>query len=415
RQSLKTLALTDEDQAAEKKPAHEKLALRLDRLRDKYDPELVKFNLEKARQDLEQALSSDESLVESAAKRIKTFFKTRGRNLLVTIATIFGLWWGLTRIRKWVTGKKFLSNLNPRLGKLFTAAYNILVLIVSLLAGLACLYFFNDWLLISLAAMIFILGIWTSRQWIPKFLQEIKLIVNLGTVRENERLIWLGLPWLVKDIGLEATLVNERLEGGEIKLHLSELIGKHSRPVVDNEPWFPTRTDDWVILPDNSYGRVENQTLEQVVLRLKGGALKYYSTSRFLEQNPMNISDGFRYCIEFGLDYGVQSKVCEEIPGLFENGLRKHLKKSFDGASPDFNFLEVSFDNAGPSSLNLMIIIHVDGRCADRYEENRREIQSALVAICNENGLVIPFNRLTINLAGDESGKTVKSDSLKAP
>ncbi|MDP7147106.1 MAG: hypothetical protein QF687_00350 [Nitrospinaceae bacterium] len=48
-----------------------------------------------------------------------------------------------------------------------------------------------------------------------------------------------------------------------------------------------------------------------------------------------------------------------------------------------------------------MVIVHADGRCADRYEENRREIQSALVQICSENKLTIPFNRLTINLAGD--------------
>lgn len=116
----------------------------------------------------------------------------------------------------------------------------------------------------------------------------------------------------------------------------------------------------------------------------------------------MNISCGYRYTIEFGLDYEIQSRVCDDIPGIFEEGLRNHLSHHFERqGSPDFNYVEVTFDHAGESSLNLMIIVHVDGRCADRYEENRREIQSALVRICNENGLTIPFNRLTINLAGD--------------
>ena len=50
-----------------------------------------------------------------------------------------------------------------------------------------------------------------------------------------------------------------------------------------------------------------------------------------------------------------------------------------------------------------MIIVHADGKCAERYEENRREIQTALVKISNENNLTIPFSQLTVNMAGDSS------------
>ncbi len=372
---------------------------RILRLRNKYDPELVRLNLIKAQRNLEQILSTDESVVDAATKTIKDFVKNRGRNLLVTIAMFIGLWWVLSRLRKWILARKFLSSRTSSIGKLFSAAYNFVVLLFCLLVGLACLYFFNDWLLITLIIMGLFLVVWTSRQWIPRFLQEIKLIVNLGTVKENERLIWKGVPWLVEEIRLQATLVNERLEGGELKLPLHELIGQHSRPVVEHEPWFPTRTGDWVILSDSSYGRVESQTMEQVVLKLKGGALKFYPTPDFLTLNPVNISNGFRYTIEFGLDYGVQAKVTDALPRLFEEGLQKHLKRHFEGSPPDFTFLEVSFDHAGSSSLNIMIIVHVDGRCAARYEENKREVQSTLVRICNENDLTIPFNRLTIDLA----------------
>ncbi len=379
----------------------EKYFAHIKRLKNKYDPELVKLNLEKARDNLATLLESEESMVDSVTRSIKDFFKNRGRNLLVTIGTFAGLWWILIRLRHWLTRRRFLAKLSPALHKLFSAAYNVFVLFFCLLASLACLYFFNDWLLISLIAMALILVAWTSRQWIPKFLQEIKLIVNLGTVREGERMIWQGVPWLVDSIGLQATLVNERLEGGEIKMPVHELLGKHSRPVVENETWFPTEPKDWVILADGTYGRVENQTLEQVVLQLKGGALKYYPTSEFLSKTPVNISQGFRYSIEFGLDYGVQSRVCDDIPTLFDEGLRKYLKSHFEGDPPDFTYLEVSFDHAGSSALNLMILVHADGRCAEFYEEYQRQIQSALVRICNENGLVIPFNRLTINLAGE--------------
>jgi len=46
-----------------------------------------------------------------------------------------------------------------------------------------------------------------------------------------------------------------------------------------------------------------------------------------------------------------------------------------------------------------MIIFHANGNCVDRYEENRREIQIALVQICNESNLKIPFSQLTVNMA----------------
>ncbi len=402
--NLKKLETVQGKIANSSKPEETRYLSRLALLQNKYDPELPELNMKESRKDLDQILSSDESLIDSAKNQIKDFFKNRGKNLLITIATFCGLWWLLNRLRKWVLRFNLFSQLSPAFGKLFSAAYNIFILIICLLVGMACLYFFNDWLLISLIVMVLILVAWTSRQYLPTFLQEIKLIVNLGTVREGERFIWNGVPWLVKDIGLSATLVNSDLEGGEIRLPVRDLIEKHSRPVVEGEPWFPTKTKDWVILNDGSYGWVKHQTLEQVILSLKGDSLKYYSTADFLSQSPLNISTGFRYCIEFGLDYGEQSRICEEIPMLIESGLKNLLSNYFEGTSPDFIFLEVSFDNPGASSLNLMVVIHANGKCADRHEENRREIQKALVQLCNANNLTIPFNQLTINMADGAQG-----------
>ena len=46
-----------------------------------------------------------------------------------------------------------------------------------------------------------------------------------------------------------------------------------------------------------------------------------------------------------------------------------------------------------------MIIIHADGIGDDRFEEHRREIQTALIRIYNQNNLSIPSGQLTINMA----------------
>jgi hypothetical protein len=380
-------------------PEDRRYLSRLVLLQNKYDPELTRLNLDKAKKDLKVTLYSGESLLDSARNQIKDFFKNRGTNLLITITTFCGLWWLLNRLRRWILRLNLFAQLSPAFGKLFSAAYNIFILIICLIVGLACLYFFNDWLLISLIVMILLLVAWTSRQYFPTFLQEIKLIVNLGTVREGERFIWNSVPWLVKDIGLSAILINENLQGGELRLPVRDLIDKHSRPVVEGEPWFPTKVKDWVILSDGSYGCVKHQTLEQVILRMKGDSLKFYSTIEFMNNSPLNISAGFRYCIELGMDYKVQDRIGEDIPRLIENGLKNILAKFFLGDSPDFTFLEVRFDNPATSSRNLMIIVHVDGKCADHFEENRREIQTALVQICNENNLTIPYSQLTVNIA----------------
>lgn len=75
---------------------------RLAFLMNKYDPELTQLNLEEAKKDMKDILSSDESLLDSAKNQVKDFFKNRGKNLLITIATFCGLWWLLNRLRRWI-------------------------------------------------------------------------------------------------------------------------------------------------------------------------------------------------------------------------------------------------------------------------------------------------------------------------
>jgi hypothetical protein len=396
--NLNELLALEAKSEAKTNPERKQYLARLEFLQKKYDPELVRLNLEKSRQSLNELLESKESIIDSTANWMKDFFRNRGRNLLVTTATFIGLWWLLTLLRRGLVNNFVTKRLSPAFSKVFLAGYNVFVVIICLMASLACLYFFNDWLLLSLLAVTLILAGWTSRHWIPRFLQEIKFVMNLGSVREDERFIWQGIPWRVKRIGLYTTLVNNHLEGGVIRLPVKNLFDQISRPIVPSEPWFPSRKGDWMILADSTYGQIQNQSMEQVTIKLKGDAIKTYTVENYLAQTPLNISQGFRFNIEFGLDYGVQEKVCEEIPQLFDKGLREKLSSHFAGDAPDFNFMEVKFDNAGASSLNLMILVHVDGRCAEYYEEYQREIQSTLVSLCNENKLVIPFNRLTVDL-----------------
>ena len=396
--NIKRLLTLDNQTLDPKSSQTKKYLSTLENLKNKYNIELLQVKLEEARRNLESELESSESIWDAATRTIKDFFKHRGLNLLITAAIFFALWYLLTKLRVFIVGEKSFIKIPLWTRKLLITAYSILVLMLCVVSSLVALYFLNDWLLLSVIILVMLAIFWASRQFIPRLFQEVRLALNLGTVKEKERLIWNGVPWEVANLGLQATLVNPHLEGGQLQLPLGTLIGQISRPVVENEPWFPSQTGDWVTLSDGTYGQVDQQTMEQVVLRLKGNTLKFYSTPEFLGTTPMNLSKGFRYDIEFGLDYGVQSRICDEIPKLFEKGLWTHLRRHYQEDSPDFTYTKVSFDNAGASALNLKVIVDIEGRCAESYDDIQRDIQSTLVRICNENNLTIPFNQLTVTL-----------------
>ncbi len=384
-----------------KGPEAENYLKNLNRLRNKFNPDLVRLQLNEAKQSLDNELKDNETIIEAVSRSTKNFFKHRGLNVLITVGIFAFVWFVLMKIRVFIVGSKSFLPFPDWLEKLLVTAYSVLVVIICISLSLVSLYLLNDWLLLSVLILFLAAVVWAGRQFLPKLFKEIRLALNLGTVKESERLIWNGVPWFVESIGLQATLVNSNLEGGKITLPVGELVGKYSRPHVEDEPWFPTNQGDWVFLSDGTYGQIKNQTVEQVVLQLKGGTLKYYTVAEFIAKTPMNISRGFRYDLAFGLDYELQSKICDVVPQLFDEGIRQNLKSHFEGNPPDFTHLEISFDTASASSLNLRIIIHVDGRCADQHEEIEREIQTTLVKICNKNGFRIPFTQLTVNLSDE--------------
>ena len=78
---------------------------------------------------------------------------------------------------------------------------------------------------------------------------------------------------------------------------------------------------------------------------------------------------------------------------------------------PVIKSLKVKFDHAGASSLDLAVLADVDGSHANEYHSLRREINKALVAVCNAEGFTIPFNQMTLSMAPDPS----EVNDLKTP
>lgn len=386
----------------------------LKKLESKYNPEILMLNLSEAERSLSQIQTKKVSVLGAVGESLNNFLKERGKNLFIASITFLGLWWGLLRIYGALNQHPFIFNrLNPQLRRLVKTVANIFIVIVCALASLISLYLLDDWLLLSIAILFIMALAWTSRQLIPGLLKELRIIMNLGTVREGERMIWKGVPFYVKEIGLYTTLVNDQLEGGMIRMPVGELNGQHSRPVVDSEPWFPTQKGDWIFLDDGTYGRVERQTMEQVTL-YNYASLKYYPTSDFLSQKPRNLSEGYRLVVKFGLDYGTQSRVCNELPKLFEEGLKKYLTYYYNKEPSVITSLHVNFESAGASSLNLIVLIKVNGLYGEDYYPLKWDVNKYLVQICNDNNLVIPFTQMTVSLT-DDVKKLVSQQEISNP
>jgi hypothetical protein len=94
---------------------------------------------------------------------------------------------------------------------------------------------------------VLVLG-FAAKNAVPDYMDEIRLMLNLGLVRENERLVFNGVLWLVENLTFFTILRNPALRGGMIRMPITQLLGMLSRPATEDEPCFPSEEGDWVLL-----------------------------------------------------------------------------------------------------------------------------------------------------------------------
>ncbi len=347
---------------------------------------------------LEKAMGEKKSIGRSFQELLEFFFQSRGRNLvlaLLAFAVIFGC---LHYLHKLIFHLSPFHKKGRSFGvRVFDLFYRVFTVIISAFVLLGTLYFLGDWLLLSLA-IIFVMGIaWASKQALPRFWSQATLMLNFGAVREGEVVVYKGIPYEVGSINMNSKLENEALENGFVRLHINDLMKLRSRPITENEPWFPSRSGDWVILADGTYGSVVAQTPEMVTLKLKGNALKYYSTTDYLAQSPTNLSSGYRLTGIFGLDYRHQGIATGEIPKIIQEAVTVELAKA--GHGNHIERIRVEFKEAGASSLDMAILAEFNDKAGSKYWVMERAIQRICVDVCNLHDWVIPFQQVSVHMA----------------
>lgn len=357
---------------------------------------------------LQKIVMEKGSLVTEVSNIILGFFKTKGKNLFLALITFLLSYWLFKRLRfRVINLAMFRLNRNSPSGESLWLArslrvlYSVFSLLLSLFFGILTLYILNDYVLVTFIIFVLAALIWSSKGYFPVFFEQSKMILNLGSVREGERIIFNNLPWEVKSLGYFCRLENPALAGGSLRISTRELLSFYSRPVNLKEPWFPTKAGGWVELSDGTYGKVVMQTPEQVAVKLIGTEIRFMTASEFFAQRPTNLSEGFAVEFIFGLDYGLQKKMFTEVIPTFKKEILSELIKEYPADEKEFKEFSIEFYQAGSSSLDLRFFLKCSGQLAGRKRALARKINALFVEVCNRHDYVIPFNQLTVHMSNE--------------
>lgn len=351
-------------------------------------------NLRDELQILEARLKSIVDAQVPLLDRVNAFLRNSGLNLLLCgiafFVVLFTMRWLQNRV---LSAKRQERAVSVRVLEVLFSAGG---LILAIAATMVVPYVRNDFLLLAIG-IIFLIGAgWVLVKMAPQFFEQIRLILNIGSVREGERIIVEGLPYRVDNLRFYSTLSNPDLQGGELRVPIQELIGRRSRKPDPDEPWFPSKVGDVVMLSGDVIGPVTVQTPELVVVE-DYAAPRTYTATAYLAENPRNLSRGFAVLTVFGIDYRHQHQATNEIPAALTAAVRDGLGE-FVPAEQVVS-VDVEFEAAGNSSLDLEARVEFTGAAAPKYRELRRALQHLLVEACTKNGWTIPFPQLTVHRA----------------
>ncbi len=351
--------------------------------------------------ELAKMNNNQQNLWERSKVSLLNFLHTRGLYLIIAVMTcllVIVLMRLLHRaVRRMVPGHD--RTWRPFHIRALDLGFQIATVLAALFSFIIVFYAVEDWALLSFAIIILIGLAWTTKTALPRFWKQSQMMLNAGSVREGERVILYGVPWIVKNINLRTTLTNPDL-GLTFKVMIHELFDNTSRPFGPHEQWFPCRKGDWVILSDGTRGGVVDLSHEMVELVLRGGAHKTYQTRDFLSLAPLNLSRNFRIKEVFGIGYSHQKEVTTTILKQLKDFLLKRF--ATEQYNDELLNLRVEFNSAGASSLDLIVIADFKGSAAPIYNRLRRTIQCWCVDAATEHGWDIPFPQLTVHRATTE-------------
>ncbi len=336
------------------------------------------------------------SFTDKSENFFKDFFQRRGWTLLQALFAIIGVLIISRLAHKIITYtvKGYSAEYRSVQFRIIDLLHRFFTFLFVIISPMIIFYLEEDWVLFSLGILFFIAMAWTIGRAIPRYWKQLELFLNIGPVREGERIMLDGIPWKVKYINMYSQLENPVADLSQ-RIDIDDLVDLRSRPFESHEPWFPCKKGDWVHLKDGIRGKIIGISIEFIQLVQRGGAVTTYQMADFLSLSPKNLSKSFRIKETFGISYSHQKQSTSEIVQILQESIIQRAND--EGYKDAIQSIRVEFESAADSSLNLVVIADFKGEVADIYTRLRRSIQRWCVDACTENGWDIPYPQLTLH------------------
>ncbi|MGB1310951.1 MAG: hypothetical protein ACPG47_07045, partial [Leucothrix sp.] len=175
----------------------------IDRLKNRWTQQLKGYETELSSATLQlEKFELDEKIREENEPSIfKTFFEQRGWVLLKALGAILLV----VLVSKFITQILIQTikgyqkaNRSVRL-RVIDLAHRSITSMFMIIVPLFVFYLAEDWVLFTLSILVLVGVAWSLREAIPRYWEQIEIFLNIGSVREGERLMMDGLPWEVKN------------------------------------------------------------------------------------------------------------------------------------------------------------------------------------------------------------------------
>lgn len=357
----------------------------------------IASKLDLAQRNLAKLEDKDVSLLKSSSASIRDFFHERGLYLLIAFAAFIVILLAFRLIARLLFfvlpgARREQRPTHVRILDIFFQMFSVASAIFGMIF---VLYTAEDWFLLSATIIVFCGLAWTVRQALPKMWQQMRLMLNMGSIREGERVIYANVPWKVESLNVFCKLYNPAL-GMHLRLPIENMIGLISRPYNQDEPWFPCQKGDWVAIDGKPFAKVVSLSHEQVEVVELGGRRTIYPTGDFLGMSPANLSSNFNMRVVFGLSYDLQGIITTTVLTTLQSFLKNRM--AGENWAEDCLSLSVDFLQAGASSLDVAVLLDLRGKQAPAYRRIERAINRWCVECCNENNWEIPFPQMTLHL-----------------
>lgn len=352
--------------------------------------------VELAQVKLKNLQKNDTSVWQSFKSGLLNFITGRGLTLLLAFAAAAAVWllMRLLSVLLLSKAKREAGDKYRTRQRLVHYAFKALTAIIMLIAVIVVFYTRGDVLLLGLALLIVAAVVLGLRNTIPKFIAETRLLLNLGSIREDERVVYNGLPYHVSSLNMYSVLRNPELTG-VVRLPLESMVGMVSRP-AGKETWFPASKDDYLVL-DGRVLQVTELTQELVQLENLSGTKTSIPTAEFYNMSFDNLTRGSAYSISstFGIGYQHQDISNKIIPNALKQAVAQALARTEVAEHVEGVYCELK--EAGASSLDFWVCVTMSSVAARSYYMISRLIQQTCVDTCTSENWDIPFPQLTLH------------------